>query len=161
MEHTRVNNFEIIFDGLSGVIHVNNKDKNNQEEPDHTNLTPSQVDIEGVKLSLNNDKKEVLNSPDQTNDKVTESTSANEHKTLLSDSPENTTIEIDGKPLEKVNASYNHNIYFSVRTSGRNYKSRLFLLMLTWFQVIDKDKVKYDVNVANNMYCHCNSAGNN
>jgi len=92
-------------------------------------------------------KKEVSNSPDQTtsqtNDKVTESTSANGHKTLLSDSPESTTIKINGKPLEKVNAPYNHNIYFSVKTSGKNYQNRLYLLMLTWFQVTDKDKVKY------------------
>jgi len=72
------------FDGVFSVIRVNNKDKNNQEEPDHTNLTTSQV--KGVKLSSIKSKK-VPNSPDQTtsqtNDKITESTSANEHKTLL------------------------------------------------------------------------------
>jgi len=47
--------------------------------------------------------------------------------------------------LEKVNANYTHNIYFSVKTSGKNYKNRLFPLMLTWFQVIDKDEVKVDI----------------
>jgi len=46
-----------------------------------------------------------------------------------------------GKPLEKVDFEYKRNIHFSVKTSAKNYRTRLSLLLLTWFQVVDKDQV--------------------
>ena len=49
---------------------------------------------------------------------------------------------IMGKPLEKVNVDYKKNIHFSVKTSVKNYRTRLSLLMLTWFQAVEKDQVR-------------------
>ena len=46
-----------------------------------------------------------------------------------------------GKPLEKVNVDYTRNIHFSVKTSVKNYRTRLSLLLLTWFQAVEKDQV--------------------
>jgi len=46
-----------------------------------------------------------------------------------------------GKPLEKVDLEYKRNIHFSVKTSSRNYRARLSLQLLTWFQAVDKDQV--------------------
>ena len=48
-----------------------------------------------------------------------------------------------GKPLEKVNVDYTRNIHFSVKTSVKNYRTRLSLLLLTWFQTVEKDQVWY------------------
>jgi len=46
-----------------------------------------------------------------------------------------------GKPLEKVDLEYKRNIHFSVKTSSRNYRVRLSLQLLTWFQAVEKDQV--------------------
>ena len=49
---------------------------------------------------------------------------------------------IKGKPLERVTIqNFTDNIYFTVRTSAENYRSRLSLLLLTWFQTVNKNKV--------------------
>ena len=45
------------------------------------------------------------------------------------------------KPLEKVHEDYTRNIHFSVKTSVKNYRTRLSLLLLTWFQVVEKDQL--------------------
>ena len=50
--------------------------------------------------------------------------------------------KVMGKPLEKVNVDYKRNIHFSVKTSVKNYRTRLSLLLLTWFQTVEKDQVK-------------------
>ena len=52
---------------------------------------------------------------------------------------------IMGKPLEKVDVDYKRNIHFSVKTSVKNYRTRLSLLLLTWFQAVDKDQVVYEL----------------
>ncbi|XP_065903065.1 beta-1,3-N-acetylglucosaminyltransferase radical fringe-like [Dysidea avara] len=134
VEHTTINNFGSFSD---------DKLDHNQEEPDHTNLTPQEVKPTSTNQNQNVNKKKAPNLPDhtsptsQTDGKVAESTSTNEKET----SPEVTSIKISGKPLEKVNANYTHNIYFSVKSSGKNYKDRLFPSMLTWFQLLDKDEL--------------------
>ena len=52
------------------------------------------------------------------------------------------THRLKGKPLESVMTNnFTDNIYFTVRTSVENYKSRLSLLLLTWFQTVNKNKV--------------------
>ena len=52
------------------------------------------------------------------------------------------THRLKGKPLERVMTNnFTDNIYFTVRTSVENYKSRLSLLLLTWFQTVNKSKV--------------------
>ena len=50
--------------------------------------------------------------------------------------------KVMGKPLEKVNVNYTRNIHFSVKTSFKNYRTRLSLLLVTWFQAVEKDQVK-------------------
>ena len=47
------------------------------------------------------------------------------------------------KPLEKINLDYKKNIFFSVKTTAKNYRTRLSLLLLTWFQAVNKDQVRY------------------
>ena len=48
---------------------------------------------------------------------------------------------IDGILMEPVNVQYNRNIYFTVKTTHKYYTIRLFPLLLTWLQVVDKNKV--------------------
>ena len=55
--------------------------------------------------------------------------------------PAMNTTHINGKPMERVVTNYTNNIFFTVKTSMKNYRKRLTLLMLTWFQVVDKNKV--------------------
>ena len=60
---------------------------------------------------------------------------------------------IRGIPMEPVDAKYQNNIFFSVKTTDAYFTTRLLLLMLTWFQVVSKDKVRtptiivVDINV--------------
>ena len=50
---------------------------------------------------------------------------------------------INGVLMEPVNANYTRNIYFTVKTTYKYYSERLFPLMLTWLQVMDKNKVSH------------------
>ena len=47
--------------------------------------------------------------------------------------------------MEPVNVNYSRNIYFAVKTTHKYYTNRLFLLLLTWLQTVDKDKVNFAV----------------
>ena len=49
---------------------------------------------------------------------------------------------INGILMEPVNVNYTRNIYFTVKTTHRYYTNRLFPLMLTWLQTVDKNKVR-------------------
>ena len=49
---------------------------------------------------------------------------------------------INGILMEPVNANYSRNIYFTVKTTHKYYTNRLFPLMLTWLQAVDKNKVR-------------------
>jgi len=52
-----------------------------------------------------------------------------------------------GIPMEPVNTpQYKNNVFFSVKTTDTYFTTRLLLLMLTWFQVVSKDKVRQIVN---------------
>ena len=53
------------------------------------------------------------------------------------------TTHIKGVFMEHVNLDYPRNIYFTIKTSNKFYISRLFPLMLTWLQTVDKHKVSY------------------
>lgn len=55
--------------------------------------------------------------------------------------PQINATHIDGILMEPVNAEYTRNIYFTVKTTYKYYTKRLFPLMLTWLQVVDKNKV--------------------
>ena len=59
---------------------------------------------------------------------------------------------ICGILMEPVDVNYTRNIYFTVKTTHKYYTNRLLLLMLTWLQAVDKDKVKF---VASSYYS-CN-----
>jgi len=50
---------------------------------------------------------------------------------------------INGILMEPVNAEYTRNIYFTIKTTNKYYTERLFPLMLTWLQVVDKNKVSH------------------
>ena len=50
---------------------------------------------------------------------------------------------INGVLMEPVNANYTRNIYFTVKTTHKYYRKRLLPLMLTWLQVVDKNKVSW------------------
>ena len=99
-------------------------------------------DLSSTIDKVNNLGKVVNSSRDapQMDGKLVESTSTKSSK-ILSIPLEKAPIKINGKPLEKVNVNYIHNIYFSVKSCSRNYKTRVFTSMLTWFQVLDKDEV--------------------
>ena len=57
--------------------------------------------------------------------------------------PEINATHINGILMEPVNANYTRNIYFTVKTTHKYYTERLFPLMLTWLQVVDRNKVSY------------------
>ena len=48
---------------------------------------------------------------------------------------------INGMLMEPIKANYTRNIYFTVKTTHRFYTERLFPIMLTWLQLMDKNKV--------------------
>ena len=49
---------------------------------------------------------------------------------------------INGTLMEPVNVNYSRNIYFTIKTTHKHYTDRLFPLMLTWLQAVDKNKVR-------------------
>ena len=57
--------------------------------------------------------------------------------------PDNQTIiSVLGRPMEEpvTKVNYADNVYFTIKTTETNYKSRLSLLMMTWLQLV-KHKV--------------------
>ena len=48
---------------------------------------------------------------------------------------------INGILMEPVDAKYTRNIYFTIKTTHKFYTGRLFPIMLTWLQLVDKNKV--------------------
>ena len=50
---------------------------------------------------------------------------------------------INGILMEPIHINYIRNIYFTVKTTHKYYTSRLFPLMLTWLQAVDKNKVRW------------------
>ena len=53
---------------------------------------------------------------------------------------------INGFLMESVHANYTRNIYFTIKTTHRYYAYRLFPIMLTWLQSVDKNKVSFYYN---------------
>ena len=54
---------------------------------------------------------------------------------------ENSTLLIEGFLMEPVRANYTRNIYFTIKTVHKFHTDRLFPQMLTWLQLVDKNKV--------------------
>ena len=56
--------------------------------------------------------------------------------------PDMNLTHITDKLMERVTINnITDNVYFTVRTSSANYRKRLLILMLTWFQTVNKNKV--------------------
>ena len=55
--------------------------------------------------------------------------------------PEMNATHIYGLLLEPVNAKYTRNIYFTVKTTHKYYTGRLLSSVLSWLQVVDRNKV--------------------
>ena len=53
------------------------------------------------------------------------------------------TTHINGILMEPIHVNYIRNIYFTVKTTHKYYTNRLFPLMLTWLQTVDKNKVRW------------------
>ena len=63
-------------------------------------------------------------------------------KGRLATPPDMNLTHIAGKLMERVTINnIPDNVYFTVRTSVTNYRERLSILMLTWFQTVNKNKV--------------------
>ena len=77
----------------------------------------------------------------QNNTKVQEAKLSNQGKENVTNIGLNAT-HINGILMEPVNANYSRNIYFTVKTTHKYYTNRLFPLMLTWLQAVDKNKVR-------------------
>ena len=52
------------------------------------------------------------------------------------------TTHVLGILMEPVNVEYAKNIFFSLKTTHKYYTKRLFPLMLTWLQTVDRKKVR-------------------
>ena len=63
-------------------------------------------------------------------------------QTNKSADPEINATHIKGLLMESIHVNYTRNIYFSVKTTHNNFVKRLFPLMLTWLQLVDKNKVR-------------------
>ena len=48
---------------------------------------------------------------------------------------------INGILIEPINVDYTRNIYFTIKTTHKYYTMRLLPLLLTWLQLVDKNKV--------------------
>ena len=48
---------------------------------------------------------------------------------------------INGILMEPLHVNYTRNIYFTIKTTHKYYTERLFPIMLTWLQLVDKNKV--------------------
>ena len=103
-------------------------------------------------------KAKALHKPGHTKEKQTNITNLDPRKaithingTLINIKKENQTNETDPGInathindilMEPVNAKYIRNIYFTIKTTHNYYTDRLFPLLLTWLQAVDKDKVR-------------------
>ena len=62
--------------------------------------------------------------------------------------PEMNATHIAGILMEPVNAQYSRNIYFTVKTTHKYHTERLFPLMLTWLQAVDRNKVSVSLAIS-------------
>ena len=89
----------------------------------------------------------------QTNSNLTQKNKELQQARLPNQTKENTTdigintTHINGILMEPLNVNYTRNIYFTVKTTHKYYTDRLLLLMLTWLQAIDKNKVRYQTRI--------------
>ena len=82
-------------------------------------------------------KNKISSQKDSNQQKATDQ--VNQNQTV----PGMNATHINGTLMEPVNAKYTRNIYFTVKTTYKFYTKRIFPIMLTWLQLVDKNKVSY------------------
>ena len=112
------------------------KDNNEQKENQNSNQNTNQQNI--VKLP-DNPGNMIENKPPSHKEVNGRLDRVNQSQIV----PGMNATHINGILMEPVKANYTRNIYFTIKTTHKYYTKRLFPLMLTWFQVVDKDKVSY------------------
>ena len=91
--------------------------------------------------SCSDDKDKACNEPSQAEEKPKRKNETNQTKENTTNIGINIT-HINGILMEPVNVNYSRNIYFTVKTTHKYYTDRLLLIMLTWLQTVDKNKVR-------------------
>ena len=110
------------------------KDNNQQKENQNSNQDINQQKV--VKLPDKPD--DVIESKPLSQKKAnSKSDQVNQSQT----DPGMNATHINGILMEPVNNNYARNIYFTIKTTYKFYTKRLFPLMLTWLQLMDKNKV--------------------
>jgi len=90
---------------------------------------------------------------EQTNTDATQASEPEKPKTVQ-------TISALGRPMEEpAHVSYTDNVYFTIKTTERNYKSRLSLMLMTWLQLV-KHKVVMTVIKMDVLAMHLISCSN-
>ena len=108
--------------------HEDNKQQ--KAQPDQLKNTNQQKIPDKKPSQKENSQQKANSKPDQVNQNVDLGINA---------------THVNGILMEPVNAIYTRNIYFTVKTTHKYYTKRLFPQMVTWLQVVDKNKVSYVV----------------
>ena len=130
----------------SGDVKISSHEDNKQQK-----AKPDQL-----KENQNINQQKVVKLPDKPGDVIENKPSQKENSQQKANSkPDQVNQNVDpginathikGILMEPVNVDYTRNIYFTIKTTHTYYTKRLFPLMLTWLQVVDKNKVScYDI----------------
>ena len=112
------------------------KDNNNeQKENQNSNQNINQQKV--VKLPNNGDVMEIESIHNQKNNDQQKASDRVDQNQIVGMNA----THINGILMEHVDANYTRNIYFTIKTTHTYYTRRLFPQMLTWLQVVDKNKV--------------------
>ena len=114
------------------------KEKNEQKENQNSNQDTNQHTNQQKVLKLPDKPGNVIGSkPPNQKEATGRLDEVNQNQT----DPRMNATHINGISMESININYTRNIYFTVKTTHRFYTERLFPLMLTWLQLMDKNKV--------------------
>ena len=124
------------------------KDNNEQKENQNSNQDTNQQKIVKLPAADNVIKNKSSSQKDSNQQK------ANGKPDQLNQIhvPGMNTTHINGILMEPVNTNYTKNIYFTVKITHKYYIKRLFPIMLTWLQVVDKNKVSLNYITIGGLY---------
>ena len=119
------------------------------------NYKPADAHVQDIKSFWQ--KQNLLHKPDRTTKKQTNATTDHVKRPLMEavshvkERQTNTlsaylginSTHVNGILMEPINAKLLGNVYFTIKTTHKYYRSRLLPLMLTWLQAVDKYKVRY------------------
>ena len=131
-------------------VYKSNSHLTYQQDQDFLPLANFRDDDTASKLDkVHNEAKQIVKLPDKPDvmnkNKISSQKDNNQQK--ANGKPDQLNVpgmnatHINGILMEPVNVNYARNIYFTIKTTHKNYAKRLFPLMLTWLQVVDKNKV--------------------